>query len=599
MMKTVQVLMIFCAMSRFAVAGELPGRSLCEIALRNDEAWPRARPLIGLHVTKIVLVTDFGANPDDGENDLFGIREAISFAIQHASVLSPMRVSFPKGVYVCKASSPALDMEKREWILDLQDARYVEVDGNGSELIIQTPDMGFSRLHESSHVVIRNFSIDYDPLPFTQGVITALDASQGIFDVLIDEGFPAPNAPMFEAYRSWGMLKDPKFPGRLKVGSDSYYPRTRCEPVGDRHFRITLARPEQMHSVAVGDYYAQVCRANNIGRYDASDHITFHQLTVYACSGVIFEGTETSYLNVLNCNVVLRDSRLLVNGADGVHCQASRVGPWVEGCVFEGLSDDCVNLYGTPLYVLERKDSRTVRLSRGHRCRPGDQLVCFNPREGSVLAALTVVSVDEGWIHFDQPVENLMLAPAGTAFSQRGWKNYDHFYNVDASSSGFVIRNNIWRNSRRFGLFIKASNGLIEGNTFSGLFREALFIENEPSWPEGLWSHNLMIRSNVVNECNATGPIISVGFNKMHHTPVARSVHRDMTILENEFHAMSSPALKLYNILNLRLCDNQLAGGDSLEKVDLKYCSDALVSNTVSVSEIRADEMTTSSWTVE
>jgi hypothetical protein len=64
-----------------------------------------------------------------------------------------------------------------------------ELNGNGAQLINTTRD---STLHisSSSHVTIRDLSIDYDPLPFTQGAITGFDKTATQITVKVDPGYP-------------------------------------------------------------------------------------------------------------------------------------------------------------------------------------------------------------------------------------------------------------------------------------------------------------------------------------------------------------------------------------------------------------------------
>ena len=65
----------------------------------------------------------------------------------------------------------------------------IHINGNGSTVICNNQEQAFS-FYNCVRVELRDLTIDYDPLCFTQGEITAVAEDGSWFDVRIDEGYP-------------------------------------------------------------------------------------------------------------------------------------------------------------------------------------------------------------------------------------------------------------------------------------------------------------------------------------------------------------------------------------------------------------------------
>ncbi len=68
----------------------------------------------------------------------------------------------------------------------------VEIRGNGASIICNSQELAF-RFLNCTNIKISGFSIDYDPLCFTQRVIVAKDPANTWFEVEIDPGYPIEN----------------------------------------------------------------------------------------------------------------------------------------------------------------------------------------------------------------------------------------------------------------------------------------------------------------------------------------------------------------------------------------------------------------------
>ena len=116
--------------------------------------------------------------------------------------------------------------------------------------------------------------------------------------------------------------------------------------------------------------------------------------TNYTSPGLDYGGGDCSEVAILDCKVLLKPGHWHTSNADALHFQRHRIGPWIEGCTFEGMTDDGANLYTPPAMCLEVLAPRRFRVSRVDGWQPGDSLIAFNPREGRQIGEVKVVSVE-------------------------------------------------------------------------------------------------------------------------------------------------------------------------------------------------------------
>ena len=93
-------------------------------------------------------------------------------------------------------------------------------DTKGTELLITSPTADVLRMRNSSNIIVKGLTIDYDPLPFTQGTIVAIDLQKGTFDLDLDKDFPALSEYWFKgADAKWGCSHDNQ--GDFRIGASS------------------------------------------------------------------------------------------------------------------------------------------------------------------------------------------------------------------------------------------------------------------------------------------------------------------------------------------------------------------------------------------
>jgi hypothetical protein len=454
----------------------------------------RPKPPIDLAVEKTFRVTDYDAKPDSSGDSLPALRAAIAAA---AASGRPSAVVLPKGVYHLNAPE-----DGSLACLQLDGAHNIVLDGSGSELILTNPRRGFIRLTECRNIILKNFSIDYDPLPFTQGIVRAVNAKQGAFDVEIQPGFPPLDAPHLRE-PDVGFLKDSRHPGRQKPDVANFHEFTGITRLGPDEFRVQLAHPDQIRDFAPGDYYVSIGRRHSTGALLSAslcNQVTCQNITCYSAPGANYVAWCCDALNVIGCQTRIRAGRWQSTNADGVHCQSNRVGPWIEDCMFEGMADDGVNVYTLPLKLRSAPLDNWIPCGNEYQGRKGDLLTLFDPLTGRILDTFSIAEADplHRRVRLDHPL------PAGLTY--RNDNLTPSLYNGALACPYTVIHHNTFQDYRGRGLLIKSHWCLVQDNRFDGVSNCAIQVMNNSDVPEGLQAEHVSILGNWFKDCGCDAP---------------------------------------------------------------------------------------------
>ena len=208
----------------------------------------------------------------------------------------------------------------------------------------------------SSHVTVRDLTIDYDPLPFTQGTITAFDKTATQITVKVDPGYP--DDPPFLATITDGFFKVMDRQTRaLKAGARDFLSPNKIERVGNGLIRIHLQWsandrfPSQL-PIAVGDVVAISNGAAHAIVVDSSTATNFTDLKLLASPGMgILENGGQGGMTLRKVSVIpgprpkgATTDRLVSTNSDGSHFITVEHGPTMEDCSFANTCDDAVEV---------------------------------------------------------------------------------------------------------------------------------------------------------------------------------------------------------------------------------------------------------------
>lgn len=397
----------------------------------------------------------------------------------------------------------------------IKGARDMRIVADGVTVVATTANQAV-RMQDCQNVEIRGLSIDYDPLPFTQGVIVAAGDDGTWMDVRIDAGYPAAKAEN----RRRAIVHDP-VTGLVKANTWTRFGIT-VTPKEDGLARISWPVTVR-DTAAVGDRISitQQIQSPHGFMVERCTECTLRNVTALASTSFgIFEshGGGNKYIG---CAVRpglppqgATATRLLSSNADGFHSKRAMRGPVVENCTLEGMGDDGIAINGEFVLVAAGSGNKVIVSPQFQMpFAMGDRLHGIS-REGLPTADATIVAMT---------LIEMKEAPDAKAIQLKYYPNlrlvedaFKKCYEVeldrplplsegylaaspDRNGSGFVVRNNVVRDTRARGILIKASYGVIESNRIEQIALAGIVLCPETKyWHEADYSTDVVIQKNTL-----------------------------------------------------------------------------------------------------
>ena len=461
--------------------------------------------------------------------------------------------------------------------LQLAGVRDVTLDARGVEMVCTETTLAVNVIN-CENLRIVGLTIDYDPLPFTQGRIVEIGEDRKSHVIEIMDGFP----PAEAAYVFKHAVYTPE--GELRFGD---YFRFQLEVLTPKRLRIFGLHPRKDGGEQIGDIVV-------VGAQHLKGPYRPHAVIVQNSTGTVFDGVKiysspcfgflevTSSRSVYrNCVIDRRDGRMRSLNADAFHSKHAEIGPKIVNCKAMWQGDDCVNICGD-YYLVESGEGRKWRLlgSKHLYIQPGDPLELVTP-EGKRLADAVAVSAkregettsgDKAFfasLNLNAKVKNALTTvysieldrevelPPGSVLASTNRKG-----------NGFAVLNNTFGNNRSRGILIKASEGEVSGNLLVNTHSESIKISPEYHWLESGFSRNLVIKDNrIVNPRKEAIKIMGVG-------PFPG--HENIRVIDNHIQTGLSPALHIESVRNGRVGRNVILGTDGEpmpNALEVKFCT--------------------------
>lgn len=541
--------------------------------------------------TKTVVVTDDETatttkTPESEEKIVYsgGGSKAFAEALDTAAQNPGTTIEIDPGIY--ELDPVTTPREGKRWHFEPQALTDVTINGNGATLLFQDPILGALKLTDGADVTIRDLTIDFDPVPFTQGEITGTADGGRTIVVTLDEGYPSLDHEMFsEVPEPNGLLKRPdgEFIRGIRSGGgrlDKFF--SSFDRVGERQYELTLRDNSNTRGIETGNRLTITARNNHaVFSIETVARPTFENITLRSSNGAGFSIKVCSDPTVRGCVAAPppESDRQIGCNADTVRIIDCLSTPTVEDCRLEYVGDDGIVVQHSMSTVTEFFDERTVDVSKwGLFAQPDDVFVALSPT-GIVKGELPPLS-DVEYKHGQQEGRGRVTAVTFADPVDEILEVGDHLGNLATASREFTVRNNVVRNLRGHLIRIAASDGVVQGNTLEGSSFEAIELETDTNTaaftPKGI-VRDVTIRGNEISRSglNYFAGDYPAGI-RVHHEPLDEyttegSPNGDIEIVDNSVRNSAHMGVSVEHATNIRIEKNTLEELNQLEYSTGRY----------------------------
>jgi parallel beta-helix repeat protein len=400
----------------------------------------------------------FGAVAHGSGDSGPAIRQAIQTAIQLGS---NRVVTFQPGAYNMSPDGTT------GYCLNMAYANGLSLQGSGTTLIVTNPLTGGLSWKCCTNSSVSGITIDYNPLPFTQGTITAINKSVGTFNVTLDAGYALLSESLFTNPIMTGEIIDPILL-RPKAGTDDLIALNAFSLVSGTTYRLTPTDPNVVsQQIAVNDRFVYMARSGGWDlAFDTCTNSLVQDVTVNTgpCGGMVAVNGYGIVASNWSVSVPAGSGRLLA-APGGVMFQNVRGGIVLADCYMESMADDGVNIHCVPNPVLQVASSTSITVGVNTPMQTGDRVQVFDIATGTIRGETTVTGITL------MPLNTYQLtlaAPIPGMVAGAGLTNSDSLFDLSASGEGYLLTNNVINGNRARGILLRSGNGLVVSNTITG-----------------------------------------------------------------------------------------------------------------------------------
>ncbi|MEX1047921.1 MAG: right-handed parallel beta-helix repeat-containing protein [Akkermansiaceae bacterium] len=495
-----------------------------------------------------------------------------------------------------------------------KDLKDVEIIANHVELVCTSTVQALD-FSQCTNVTLRGLTIDYDPLPFTQGSITAMAPDKSWTEFEVATAYPE------NEFKRRVQIYDPAT-GDLRRG-DADWNKT-IEALGGHRYRIRKADGYRFQEAKDTEQVGDILVTNNRFPAGAGGHavvltgcenVRLEDITLYASPCFGFLERDCTGSTYLRCKIDRRDPvddpvkrdqpRMRSLNADAFHSKGAGKGPAIIGCTARFQGDDCVNINGEYHYSSgSRGKLMRIAVLGKPKINAGD-LVEFLPYVGSRPedAVALNIELDPTPITEDEKtlINKLRLNPeikTGLLTGKADWYTLtlDREIVLPGGSAvcaslrvgnGFVVKDCDFGHNRSRGILIKASKGEVTGNRIINSRMAAVLISPEFWWMEAASSSDVVVKGNFIEGCLQTPiQILARGGNGQ---PLAAGAHRNISIQGNRIIDSAWPLIRVTSTKGLNIGGNEhpkapptwqsvSTHGKILEPIELEQCENVTYS---------------------
>ena len=321
--------------------------------------------------------------------------------------------------------------------------------------------------------------------------------------------------------------------------------------VGNREFLIDVDLSRAGAGAKVGDVYVirSFSRPHPAICLDRAKDTRFENF-------VFRDGFGMGILAQLSENVTLRGggcyprdrSEYCVNTVDATHFSNCRGTVTVEGCRFEGMMDDALNVHSTSLAIVGKPSADSIRCRYMHEMSVG--LGVFAP--GDAVRFIAGKTLENGAVGRVKAVETHDAREITLVLEQpipAGYGVGDAVENADWQCA-VTFRDNVVANNRARGVLFTTPRRIVcEGNFFDRVSGSAILLAGDAQgWYESGACEDVVIRRNRFRDCLTSSFQYCDGLVSIHPevkdlAGQKRRYHRNILIEDNDIETFDVPLL--------------------------------------------------------
>ena len=460
----------------------------------------------------------------------------------------------------------------------LRGLKDIQIIADGVEMICTETTRAIT-ITRCTNVTVRGLTIDYDPLPYTQGRILAISADRQVYDVELFEGYPAAETVRnfkYEVFR----------PDTRTLRCEDRY-LSKIEIVDARHLRLTSpgrhdVQPEQVGDlIVIGSECASHGSAPHAVECSGNVDVRLEEIALFAsncfgfleynCHGSVYARCRIDRRSPADDPVKRSSPRLRSLDADAYHSKHALKGPSYLECTARFMGDDCINICGDYHMVMGSQGKELRVLAKGNmNVQPGDplELVLYT---GERLPDAKAISVRPAGEILDDERAFLAKQDLDADLRNARWLGKAFTVTLDRAAAiprggilcsanrtgnGFAVKNCSFGFNRSRGILIKASHGEITGNRMEGCWMSAILVSPEYWWLEAGSSSDLRITGNTITNCGGVPICIEATGGNGDLAPAG--AHRNITITDNAVSGCAMPGILVTSTAELRIGRNTL-----------------------------------------
>ncbi|MGV3509376.1 MAG: alpha-1,3-galactosidase-related protein [Sphingobacteriaceae bacterium] len=527
-----------------------------------------------------IRITDFGAKPNSRVNAVLAVQNALKACKQKKN---PVLV-FPKGRYdfwpqhaiqkVYYESNTTDNNPKTNGIL-IEEMNNLIIDGNGSSFIYHGTMQPFT-IDRSTNIGVKNLRIDWEFPKTGQGEI--IDTASSYIDVKIDESqypFEIENGKLMFVGEGWksGIWIIMEYERNTHIIA----PQTGDDPALGKGWQKYNAKRMGNGVVRLTHDFKRKPKPGNIliFRHSPRDHaamfiqnskdIKLESIEINHCAGLGILSQYSENLDFRKINFIpnAEKDRYFSGHDDAMHFSGCKGSIVVDSCRYAGLMDDPINIHGTYVKIIEKRGNNKLlcrfmeHMSVGMEwARAGEEVAYINNESLQTIGKATVagykqLSPTDFEITFTSNVpDNIKIA--------NGLENLTW-------TPSATITNSSFESCRARGILVSTPKKVvIENNVFSSSGSAILIAGDVNSWYESGVVTDLLIKGNKFLSSTMTSnyqfceAIISLYPEVPVMNEKTPTYHKNIRILDNEFHVYDYPVLFAQSINGLKFENNQL-----------------------------------------